>query len=64
MNVMKSSLYRCIFIPLNHDANCMHHDRMLCILPTEGNYVLCTILTVNIIKRLILQYRDNRFCVR
>ena len=58
MDFMKSSLYRCIFIPLNHDASCMHHVQMLCILPPEGNYVLCTILTVKRIKQLILQYRD------
>jgi hypothetical protein len=64
MDFMKSSLYCCIFILLNHNANCMHHVPMLCILATEGNYVLCTILTVNRIKQLILQYRDNVFSVR
>jgi hypothetical protein len=63
MDFMKSSLYRYIFIPFNHGANCMHHVQVLCILPTEVNYVLCTILTVNSIKRLILQYRDNLFSV-
>jgi hypothetical protein len=61
MDLMKSSLYHCIFIPLNDGANCMHHVQLLCILPIEGNYVLCTILTVKSIKRFILQYRDNLF---